>query len=385
MSDHLKIVIKREELYERIWQIPAKQLAKEYRVSDTRLAVICKKLRVPKPSPGYWMKIKHGKNARRPPLPSLGPGEQAEFVHIVDEDRKHPIVNDPAIQALLDKVPTINVPQRLNDPDPLIRNAKAWLGRKPYGYSVPHTPPRLGLNVYPNSMGRALRLMDALVKGFKKLGYAVRGEDDSNRDQYLELLDQRIRFKLKEKAKQIDHVLTKEQMADKKMGGYLYAPKYDYLPTGIFELYLDPVAWGARGYKKKWSDSTRKPLEGQLRDVILGAISLAGELRKEAERQKEAEQLADEQRTKRIEEEKRVTEEEARRKALDLHVHNWVKSKQLRSFIQEFEGRLMDGPYTEQAKQDWRSWITWASEYANQLDPIAATLAKLADSSQKDK
>lgn len=47
MNDHLKIVIKREELYERIWQTPAKQLAKEYQVSDTRLAVICQKLKTP--------------------------------------------------------------------------------------------------------------------------------------------------------------------------------------------------------------------------------------------------------------------------------------------------------------------------------------------------
>jgi len=69
MNDRLKIVIKREVLYERVWQTPAKQLAKEYQVSDTRLAVICQKLRVPKPSPGYWMKIEHGKKARRPPLP----------------------------------------------------------------------------------------------------------------------------------------------------------------------------------------------------------------------------------------------------------------------------------------------------------------------------
>ena len=170
MNDCLKIVIKREVLYERVWQTPAKQLAKEYQVSDTRLAVICQKLRVPKPSPGYWMKIKHGKKARRPPLPSLGPGEQAEFVHVVDQDRKRPSVIDPTIQELLDKVPAIKVPQRLIDPDPLIRNARAWPGRRPYVYSEPNRLPNLSLNVYPNSMGRALRLMDALVKGLKKIG-----------------------------------------------------------------------------------------------------------------------------------------------------------------------------------------------------------------------
>jgi hypothetical protein len=340
MRNERKIVINRDELYERVWQTPARQLAKEYDLSDARLTVICRKLKVPKPAPGYWAKIKHGKSPRRPTLPLLGPGEQADFVHIVDEDRKRPKVIDPAIQELLDKVPAIRVSQRLTDPDPLIRNARGWLRRRPYMYSEPDRLPHLSLNVYQNSMSRALRLMDALIKGLRKLGYEVRGEDASDKDQYFEIMGQGIRFKLKEKTKQIDHVLTKEQMADKKMGRYFYAPKYDYLPTGNFELYLDPVTWGARGYKKKWSDSTRKPLEGQLRDIILGAISLAGELRKEAERQKKAEQLAAEQGMKRIEEEKRLAAEEARRRVLDVHVQNWVKSKQLKSFIQEFEGRL---------------------------------------------
>jgi hypothetical protein len=238
--------------------------------------------------------------------------------------------------------------------------------------------------VHPDTEGRALRLIDALVKGLKNLGYAVQGEDNSNKDQYFVILGQRIRFELKEHAKQIDHVLTKKEMAVKKAGRYSYAPKYDYLPTGRLEFNLGPVIWGVRGYKKKWSGSTRKLLEDQLRDVILGAILLASESRREAERQEKAEQVAAEQRMKRIEEEKRLAEEETRRRALDVHVQNWVKSKQLRSFIQEFEGRLMDGPYTEQAKQDRMSWIAWANEYANQLDPITATLAKLADLPQED-
>jgi hypothetical protein len=111
---------------------------------------------------------------------------------------------------------------------------------------------------------------------------------------------------------------------------------------------------------------------------------LADGQRREDERQEKAEQVAAEQRMKRIEEEKRLAEEETRRRALDVHVQNWAKSRQLKSFIHEFEGRLTDGPYTEQAKQDWRSWIAWANEYANQLDPITVTLAKLASTPRQD-
>lgn len=61
MRNEHKIVIKREELYERIWQTPAKKLAKEYELSDARLTVICRMLKVPKPAPGYWAKISHSR------------------------------------------------------------------------------------------------------------------------------------------------------------------------------------------------------------------------------------------------------------------------------------------------------------------------------------
>jgi hypothetical protein len=268
MRNEHKIAIKREELYERVWLTPASQLAKEYELSDARLTAICRLLKVPKPPIGYWTKIKHGKSPRRPPLPSLGHDEKAEFVHIVDEDRIRPTLTDPGIQALLERVPDIRVQSRLTNPDPLVRNAKVWLGRRPYMYSEPTRLPHLSLGVYPESMGRALRLMDALVKGIKKLGYDVRGEDASNKDQYFEILGQRTRFQLKERAKQIDHVLTKEEQAEKDRGREPYTHKYDFLPTGHLELILSPETWIGAAYKKKWSDSTRKPLENQLRDII---------------------------------------------------------------------------------------------------------------------
>jgi hypothetical protein len=148
---------------------------------------------------------------------------------------------------------------------------------------------------------------------------------------------------------------------------------------------VDPEIWGAVGYKKKWSDSARKPLEDQLRDIIVGAISLAGEIRKEAISQKKAEQLAAEQRMKRIEEERRQAEEEARFRELDSLVTRWTKGMQLRAYVQEFKRRFMEGSYTEEVSQDFNRWILWANEYADRLDPINASLARMSDLSQKDR
>ena len=49
MRNEHKITIKREELYERVWQTSAKQLAKKYELSDARLTVICRLLKYPNP------------------------------------------------------------------------------------------------------------------------------------------------------------------------------------------------------------------------------------------------------------------------------------------------------------------------------------------------
>ena len=59
----------REELYEKVWSAPATQVAAELRISDVALAKHCRKLNVPKPSPGYWAKVAAGQTPKKTPLP----------------------------------------------------------------------------------------------------------------------------------------------------------------------------------------------------------------------------------------------------------------------------------------------------------------------------
>jgi hypothetical protein len=62
----------REELYEKVWSLPTREVAKHYGFSNVRLGKLCKILRVPKPSRGYWAKKEAGKpTPKRPPLSSL--------------------------------------------------------------------------------------------------------------------------------------------------------------------------------------------------------------------------------------------------------------------------------------------------------------------------
>ena len=63
----------REELYEKVWSLPTREVAKHYGFSDVRLGKVCKILRVPKPGRGYWAKKEAGKpTSKRPALPFIG-------------------------------------------------------------------------------------------------------------------------------------------------------------------------------------------------------------------------------------------------------------------------------------------------------------------------
>jgi hypothetical protein len=68
----------REELYEKVWSEPSRNVARQYGFSDVRLGKVCKALWVPVPGRGYWAKKAAGKpTPKRPSLPPL-PSEREQ-------------------------------------------------------------------------------------------------------------------------------------------------------------------------------------------------------------------------------------------------------------------------------------------------------------------
>jgi len=59
----------RQELYDLVWSTPARKLAPDFDISDVAIAKRCKKLNVPRPSPGYWAKVAAGQTPSKTPLP----------------------------------------------------------------------------------------------------------------------------------------------------------------------------------------------------------------------------------------------------------------------------------------------------------------------------
>ena len=64
-----KIEITREQLYQRVWEKPLRQVAQEIGISDVGLKKACIRLSVPSPPRGYWAKLDAGKKVTKPDLP----------------------------------------------------------------------------------------------------------------------------------------------------------------------------------------------------------------------------------------------------------------------------------------------------------------------------
>jgi hypothetical protein len=59
----------RDELYAEIWEQPMVKIAPKYGISAVALGKVCRKLQIPLPGRGYWVKKDFGKPVKRVPLP----------------------------------------------------------------------------------------------------------------------------------------------------------------------------------------------------------------------------------------------------------------------------------------------------------------------------
>jgi hypothetical protein len=183
MGGSKPITIGRQELYDRVWTTPLTAVCRDYGISNVGLAKVCRRHKVPCPPRGYWAKKHTGKTVRRTPLPACNnPDLQTITIHPTPPKPAEPtVVFDADITALLDKtraLPTVSVPATLRDPHPMVQAARKWLeAADPDTHNLVSTPPYrerlLAVAVGRESVPRALRFLDVLVKAIEKLGGRV--------------------------------------------------------------------------------------------------------------------------------------------------------------------------------------------------------------------
>lgn len=168
------IRLSREQLYQEVWSTPIRQLAEKFGISDVGLAKVCKRMRIPKPSRGYWRRKETGFPVRRSPLPKKKEGDQEEVIFFAGPEMRMPR------RLKASKIPP-EIFVSFGQPHPLVDLLAKSLRTAQTDDSgilkIPSTAP-IPVHVRRSNLGKALRVMDALFKAWLKKGHEIRIDEE---------------------------------------------------------------------------------------------------------------------------------------------------------------------------------------------------------------
>jgi hypothetical protein len=364
------ITFTRSELYEKIWNTPTTKLARDFGLSDVALGKICKKHSIPKPPLGYWAKLAHGKTVPRPSLPKVN-DQRLERIEI---RKRPPVSGGPKPQSTeLEKEPPIPVPERLTVPHPLVRSTiDALKNSTPdeTGILRSRTGGCLNVRVGRQSVGRAMRLMDALIKALEAPSTVSIVERDRTRQTCVKILDETIEIELREGLNRREKQFTAAELREREKSSWLRDRKeYEFYPSGNFVFTI--LEYCGQGVRKVWSDGKRQRLENCLNSIIAGLGAAAEGVKALRLRGEQRERERQEEQRRRWEEEERRRKEEEKIKHLEKLVGNWNQSRRIREFLSEVEKAAAESPAKK--TDNLSDWLSWAHAYADSIDPIHLT------------
>ncbi len=365
--------LERQKLYEEVWSTPMAQLASQYRISDVGLAKVCRKLAIPIPGRGYWQKKKAGQPVQLDPLPPLAEGRPKDVVRF----RRAALPARAAdVQARIDaeKRPDslIVVPPAFSEAHPLVANAQESLARAKEdtcGLLAGGEVGGLDLKVGTDSLERALRIMDALLKALDGRGFTV--SVDEKKRTTATVLGESVAFALEELVDRTERPLTPAQEKDKARNPWKYSrPQYDYSPSGRLSIKITDPSWGEIG-RRSWSDGKKQRIENVLNAFMAALIqAAAAEREHRIQREKWAREQAERERRQR-EWQRRKQAEERQLWALFTDAECWQKSQQIRAYVQAVQESAERTLGRIEPASPLEEWIGWARQQADRLDPLA--------------
>lgn len=287
------------------------------------------------------------------------------------------------VSAYRKTVGPISVPDEMTNPHPLVRAAAKRLTRR-NGWTdqkdLRNAPNEvLNFSVTPSSLDRALRIMDALIKGLARESVTVR-VDAQARQTILDVEGTTVALALTEHVRRTPHQITpaerkaREDHRRKHPGtpdfGYLTLPRFDYRPTGV--LTISVGHWPSRN----WKDTEKTRLEDRLDEVVAEIFVLAHQIRaKDEEEKRQREEYARAQR--RYEQlVGRLKNEKAAFRGLEQEVNDWERATRLRAYICAAEQHTQERGDTSSQLQDW---FAWARAKADWLDPLVLICDPILD------
>jgi hypothetical protein len=362
-------MLTRQELYDLVWSKPIIKLAQEFGLSDVGLAKICERHRVPTPPRGYWAKKEAGKKVKQtifvhvddPLLDRIEVSPHRENLpepvrEIVEQRRaERKMLTQPARPVIM--TPPTTDPREESHPA-IQATAKALRRAKPSKLDVVEAigPGLCGISIGTRSVERIISILDRLARACDTRGVTLLPADTRLS---AAVVQDTITFEIKEKTKQVPHVLTEAEIAEeekRKKRNQRWArgpvkwndvdvfapspPKFDTVRTG--DLGLEVHGWGD-GLRRSWRDGKTQVLETLICEIVDGleAHIVTTRIRREKREREEAERKELDRRRGLA---KARRERECERKVLlNKLIRTERRVVQLRDWIESYEGKVMKG------------------------------------------
>lgn len=354
----------REQLYEAVWDRPLYKLAEEHGVASGDVVKACTKLEVPRPTPGHWGRLRHGKASERPPLLPLGakppphrhgqatvPGTRSPVGRVEEGEQEVP--EPPALPRVR---------------HPLIAQTGRVLRASKYRerglVEALYQEPCLSVRVSPAQISRALGILQLVVQHLAKVGATLDLERPEGRAyrSVIRLGDASVGLVLREKVR-VEKLTEKER---RRRGFEFLGPRSDYHPTGRLVLKLDGLD-GTRA-RQNWVGTASKPLECCLDDLhehVVAAFKALDDA--EIERARVAAEYAEAARLR----EERDAEVRRQRELVVFMLEmrrRWSAARELREFADALEATLPEELRDERTQDS----LQLTREHADRLDPLAS-------------
>ena len=363
------ITLTRAELYERVWTTPMRTLAKEFGLSDVGLAKVCRRHNIPTPGLGHWRLVETGHPSKRRPLPMIQAIGTENITIISREPRSYEIprksdrVPGPKIQVTSDREIT----------HPLaIRTRKAFepTSKDDRGVFVPRDLKAPQLRVSKDAISRALRILDALFFAAEAQGHSVEWGSESGARLFISVDGTKLQFCLAESFSRKPHSLTPSETVRKQKGLYVYAPQWDYVPSGLFHISIENLPYGLTNVRKSWSDGKAQRVEDCLSDCVailphlVKAIKVVNKERRLQDLRWQEEQKQREARERRREEYDRKT------KVAEQFLTGWRESKAFQELADSLNKQMEISTTGDEEKEKLRKISSWIARHAENINPL---------------
>lgn len=393
----------RQELYELVWKTPVRRLATQFGISDVGLAKTCKRHQIPTPPTGYWAKKAHGKIVRRASLPpcddvtlatvTIGGNSAADGLTVASE--KPSLAStffDPELGRLAEAEARgekpIVVPDALRSPHPLVTRTREGLiaasQDQHYQRQLVLFPQRaddqccLDVQVGRKNIGRAMRIMDALIKGLEERDYKVGVPGQRwQRGMLVEALGGRWQIRIREPTVRKNHEPTeKEREWLKKYPRSSSVPQYDY---ALSDRLLVELQRGSGWSICTLRDGKKQRVEDNLVAITLAMLRDADDDRRravaaaeEARKRAEIERQRREEEERRRQEEQRRKEEQTRIDSLFADAAQWDRCGQVRKYLSAIKELAIERYGFINPDGNVGRWLRWAEDAVERNDPLVA-------------